>query len=111
MSKRVKRVSETLQHELAAILKKDTSDPRFSKVTITEVDVSPDLRNATVYITVLESDAEEAVTALTGAKGYLKNLIGKDLSLRFLPELIFKEDKSLSHADKIDKIIKKLQDK
>lgn len=108
MSKRLARVSETLQHEISSIVKKELADPRLEGITITEVDVSPDLKYATVYITSLTISAEEALKALKKAKGKIKSYIGKELSLRYLPELDFKEDKSLEQAEKIEKIIKNI---
>jgi len=111
MSKRLARVSGTLQHELSDIIKKETSDPRLEDLIITEVDVSPDLRYAVVYISTLTSDVNQALEALKKAKGYLKKHIGRHLKMRYLPDLEFREDKSLNHAMKIESMIKKIRGK
>lgn len=110
MSKRLARVSETLQHELSAIIKKEISDPRLLDITITEVDISPDLKYATVYVTSLTTKIQDVLDALKKAKGYFKILIGQNLNLKYLPELDFKEDKSYENAMRIENIIKKIHE-
>lgn len=110
MSKRLARVNETLQHELSAVIKKEIADPRLSDVTITEVDVSPDLKHAVVYVTSLTIKIDDVLKALRKAKGFLKNHVSTHLKLKYLPDLEFKEDESFERAERIENIIKKIHE-
>lgn len=103
------RVNAQLQQELAAIIRDDLGDPRVAGVTVTAVDVSPDLRNATVKVSLLGPDEQlaAAIKGLTHAAGKLRHDIGQRLQLRVLPNLRFVPDRALREGDRIGGLIRK----
>jgi ribosome-binding factor A len=77
-------------------------------ITVTEVQTSPDLKHATVFVTTLGGlDVDGAVEALTAASGRLRRVLAPRLSLKFLPELRFKKDTSFDEAARIDDLLRK----
>ncbi len=94
------RLAETIQAELADILHREARDPRLHFLTITHVEVSDDLRRATVHVSVLGSEEEKAETMemLQRAKGFLRSQLASRLRLRRVPELAFVADRSLDNA-------------
>jgi ribosome-binding factor A len=113
-SKRPERVADLLHREVAEMLLRRVKDPRVSTVTITAVNVSRDLQNATVFFCLTgTSDVAAFETALEGlnkAKGFMRQELGKRLQLRYVPQLTFRYDSSLDYGAKIERILKELQD-
>mgnify|MGYP000858043754 FL=1 len=113
-SKRPERVADLLQREVADILLRRVKDPRVSSVTVTAIEVSRDLQNATVFFCLTgTSDAAVLETALEGlnkAKGFMRQELGKRLRLRYVPQLAFRYDSSLDYGQKIERILKELHD-
>jgi len=109
-SKRLLRVSETIRMELAKLILNDVKDPRIGFVTVTGVEVSPDLREAKVMVSVMGSDKEKesSIIALNNSKGFLQFKINEALSMKFTPRLSFRLDNSLDESIHIDKIIDKI---
>lgn len=110
-SKRQLRVGEELRHIIASILgQKILHDPDLVDVsiTVTEVKPSPDMRNATVYVTPL-GGANEAVViaALNRCTGVIQGEMGKQLSMKFTPRLSFKADESFEYASHIEDLIRR----
>ncbi len=109
-SPRQLRVGEELRHALAASFQDGnypwpTDIPRHI-ITVTEVRVSPDLRNATAYIVTLGGQYNaETVKALNQAKYYFKGVIAENVELRFVPQLHFQADTSFEYAEKIERIL------
>lgn len=109
-SPRQLRVGEELRHALAASFQDGdypwpTDLPR-SIITVTEVRISPDLRNATAYIVTMGGQhANETVKALNANKYYFKNVIAENVELRFVPQLHFQLDTSFEYAEKIERIL------
>ncbi len=101
------RVNAQLQSELAALIRAELSDPRVAGVTVTAVDVSPDLRNARVSVSLLGSDdrLKEALKGLTRAEGKLRHGLGEKLRLRLVPHLHFVADAALREGDRISALI------
>jgi len=93
--------------ELVASLVREIKDPRLGMVTITDARITGDLREATVYYTVLGDPAEQAATqaALESAKGMLRTRVGHALGLRHSPSLAFVLDNVLDHAKEIDELL------
>ncbi len=85
------------------------SDPRAAGATLTEVDVSPDLKQARVYLTHHrgEEAAREAVKALNRASGHLRRRLAGRLSLRIVPQLVFTYDPSVDQGFRIDALLRK----
>ncbi|MBQ2926420.1 MAG: 30S ribosome-binding factor RbfA [Ruminiclostridium sp.] len=111
-SNRIGRINEEIQRELASLLR-TVKDPRVhGLVTITRVDTTPDLRYATVYVSVLDkSDVKEVVKGLKSAGGYLRREVGRALSLRYTPELVFQADDSIDRGTHILKLLNDIERK
>ncbi|EZH67287.1 ribosome-binding factor A [Bacillaceae bacterium JMAK1] len=105
---RAQRVGEQMKKELSDILMRGVKDPRVQFVTVTGVDVTGDLQQATVYVTVLGSDEEksQALTAMKKAKGFVRSEIGKRIQLRKTPELDFEFDESIAYGNRIEELLK-----
>jgi ribosome-binding factor A len=96
-----------LQSGIAELLLRDVKDPRIGMVTVTGVDVSPDLKHARVYVAP-HGDAEVCARALAGlrsARAYLQAQVGRRLRLRFTPELRFELDESLDRVARLDELL------
>tara|TARA_Y100000816_G_scaffold217700_1_gene162807 strand:- start:37 stop:345 length:309 start_codon:yes stop_codon:yes gene_type:complete len=92
--KRSQRVSDLIRKEVASIFLFDLRDPRLKNLTISKVEMSDDLSNATIYYfsNFLESEGDELQKVLTKSKGFIKSLLGKRLSLKKIPKIYFKEE-------------------
>jgi len=110
MSYRNKRVAEVIKEAIANIILQDLQDPNFSGVTVTQTSVSPDLRNATIYLSILgDSDQQNiALGHLNRAKGRIRHLLSKQVTLRYLPDLKFELDTLLIKERKIGEILAEL---
>ncbi len=105
---RTLRVNTQLQRELAEVIRDELTDPRIGNVTITQVTVSPDVRNARVSVSMLDDDAALAacVKALNGANGRLRHLLADRLHIRHVPQLHFVADTALREGDRIGGLIR-----
>ncbi len=103
------RVGEELRHALARILQRgEIRDPDLAgrSVTVSEVRVSPDLRNATAFVTPLGGEAvDDVVAALTRAAPYLRGCMAREVRLRFAPHLSFEADTTFDAAAAIDRLL------
>jgi ribosome-binding factor A len=106
---RQRRVAEELRHILARVLRSgECRDPvlRDANITVTEVRISPDLRNATAYVMPLGgADAVEVVAALLRSAGFLRGLVTRDLGLRYAPALAFALDETFDQASRISALL------
>lgn len=100
-----------IQSELSELILKRLKDPRIGFVTITGVDIAPDLKQARVYYSVLGEEKEKGGTqkALEHAAGFLQHGIADALKLRFTPKLTFHLDQSLKEGERVEKILHKLE--
>ncbi|OUM88382.1 MAG: ribosome-binding factor A [Bacillus thermozeamaize] len=107
---RANRVAEQIKKELGEIFQKQLKDPRIGFATVTDVEVTGDLQQATVYVSILgnEEQKRETMVGLEKAKGFIRTEIGKRLSLRHTPEVIFKLDESIERGTRIAQILKQL---
>ncbi len=107
---RIDRVNRQVKRELGRIIQQELSDPRLQFVTITEVDVSRDLRNARIRFSVLgEKDRVQAAQqGLEGAKGMIRKLLGQSMSIRHTPELFFIFDQSVEMSVRIEETLKEI---
>jgi ribosome-binding factor A len=107
--KRVARLNEQLKRELTILLQFEVKDPRVVGVTITDVEVSPDLYHAKVYFSMSAgSDEEERKVGhegLRAAAGFLRSELGRRLHIRRAPELHFSFDNTLEHAMHIERLL------
>ena len=111
-SNRIGRINEEIQRELAVLLR-TVKDPRVhGLVSITHVDTTPDLRYAKVFVSVLDrGDCKEVIRGLKSAGGYLRREMGRALSLRYTPELLFQEDDSIDKGTHILKLLNDIEQK
>ena len=100
------RVADQIRRELAILVARDVADPRVGEVTVSGVDLSPDMRHAKVMVTPgRESDGDASVAALNRAAGYLRSRLGRRIRMRRLPSLAFEHDRTLEHALRIEALI------
>ncbi len=109
---RTRRVSELIKRELTTLISRELDDQRVKMTTVTAVTVSRDLKRSTVYVSSIgDTDPEIAVEVLNKASGYLRRLLGKQLSMRTTPALHFKHDDTIKHglelSNLIDELVKK----
>lgn len=111
MANRSNRVAEQMKKELGEIIARKLKDPRIGFVTVTDVEVTGDLQQATVFITVLGDDKKrrETLKGLVQAKGFIRTEIGQRIRLRKTPELMFELDKSFDYGNKIDNLLKQIK--
>jgi ribosome-binding factor A len=107
--KRSERVGDQIRMEIADILMTKVKDPRIGFVTVTAVDVSDDLRNAKVYISVLGSDISRTFEGLKAARPFIRSELGRRLNLRFVPELNFREDHTEEEAAKLSRLMDEMK--
>ena len=105
--KRLERVNQLIKEEISLLLQRELQDPRLGFVTVTEVDVTPDLKYARVYVSVLGSEERWVSTlqALESARGFVRNWLRRHLDLRVTPEIAFRPDRSMEHAAHIQSLL------
>ena len=110
---RIIRINEEIQKELSGMIR-NLKDPRVqdTMISITRVETTPDLRYAKVYVSVLDkSDVKEVIKGLKSAGGYLRRELGRALSLRYTPELVFQADDSIDKGTHILKLLNDIERK
>ncbi len=111
-SNRIKRISEEVKKVISTMLINGIKDPRItSMISVTDVEVTNDLRYAFVYISMLAGDKEESLAGLNSARGYIRREVGKAIKLRYVPEIIFKIDDSIEKGMYMDELIKSVNSK
>ena len=107
---RVSRVAERIKQEMGEILQRELKDPRIGFVTVTGVDVTNDLSQATIYLSVLgnEEQKEATLAALGKARGFIRTELGRRIQLRHVPELAFKFDSSIEYGSRIERLLDEL---
>lgn len=102
------RINSEVQHELSMLISREIKDPRISPLTsVVAVDVTPDLKQAKVYISVLgdEEKKSETYAGLKSAASHLRKMLAKNINLRNTPELIFIMDQSIEYGVNMSKLI------
>jgi ribosome-binding factor A len=96
-----------IQHEISTMLVRGLKDPRIGFVTVTGVDMSPDLRHAKVFVTAMGSEAEKkaSLEALQRAAGWIRHELGQRVRMKFLPEIVFRADVSQEYGEHIDHLL------
>lgn len=110
--RRPERLAETLREEITEIVGYELEDPRLEAITVTEVRVSPDLRDAKVYVLIegSENEIREAMKALQNAEKYVRSQVAMSLSIHHAPHIHFVRDTVEERAERIDKILLDLKD-
>ncbi len=112
MNKRAKQVGEQMKKELSDIISRKIKDPRVGFVTVTDVEVSGDLQQARVFISVLgdEKQKEDTLIGLTKATGFIRSEIGKRIRLRKVPEITFEYDESIDYGNRIESLLHQIKE-
>jgi ribosome-binding factor A len=109
---RVRRVAEQIKKDIGQIIASQIKDPRVAGITsVTEVQLTRDLRYASVYVSIFGTDLEkeETLQTLIRAAGYIRGEIGRRIRLRYVPEINFFLDNSIEYGVHIDNVIKSLK--
>lgn len=108
---RRKRVGVRIREEISELLLRKVRDPRIGFVSITGVDLSPDLRVARVFYSVLgsELDRSQAAQGLRSAHGFIKRELASRLQLKFMPEILFILDNSMEQGERMERIFRELE--
>jgi ribosome-binding factor A len=110
-SPRPERVADAIQVELADILIRRLKDPRHGFLTVTAVEVTPDLRRARIFISALsEGELEEGLDTLDRAKGFIRTELGRRIRLRFTPDLEFRADRSTQQGLRVQALLRDLEE-
>lgn len=107
---RNERIGASLRREAARILASEIKDPRVKLATVTEVNVAPDLRNATIFVSFLDDDdktVKEAMQVLKKASGYVRSTMAARLKMRYMPNIEFEFDSLVKDGMKLDALIAK----
>lgn len=110
MTRRTQQMGEFLREEVTDIIRSELDDPRLGFWTLTRVDVPSDMRSAQVYISVLGSEQErkDTLVALRGAAGFIRGHLRPRMRTRMIPDLDFRDDRSMEHAEEIDRALREI---
>ncbi|RBP49184.1 30S ribosome-binding factor RbfA [Arenicella xantha] len=111
---RSERVAQMIIRHLAVILRNDVKDPRVSSLTVTDVEVTKDLRQAKVFVTTLSDDQvdiADTMEAVDKANGFLRRALAAVIDMRHCPSLIFSYDNSISEGARMSALIDKALNK
>ena len=109
---RPERVADQIRAEVATMIARELHDPGVGFVTITRVEVSPDLQHARVFYTTMGDEAARRASAraLERASGFMRRQIGRRLRLRRAPEIHFEFDGGVGHQDRVEQLLRELAD-
>ncbi len=107
-SNRLGRIDEELKKEISNIINYDLKNPNITGlISVTKVKITPDLKYAQVYVSILNSkNKKETLATLKKASGFVRSEVAKRVNLRITPEIIFVLDDSMEYGERIDKILK-----
>ncbi|MBF8436663.1 30S ribosome-binding factor RbfA [Halanaerobiaceae bacterium Z-7014] len=108
---RQRRLSELLKEEISDIILKEVKDPRIGFVSITDVELSGDLRHAKIFFSIIgdQSERDDTLDGLKKATGFIRKLVGERITVYHTPELVFKYDDSIEHGIHISNLIKEVR--
>ncbi len=109
-TQRQERVNSLLQAEISRILQRELKEPAPERVTITGVEVSPDLHHAKVYVSVLgeEPEVRHALASLVRQRKTIQRLVAENVVLRYTPRLLFVADRTAARAQRIEMLLQKI---
>ena len=112
MTRRTEQVADLIKEVLSELLEREVKDPQMGFVTLTDVEVAPDLHNARVYFSVLgdEEAAQESRAALERATGFLRRELSHRLTIRYVPELHFSLDRSIERSQRIADLLRQARE-
>ena len=108
---RIEKLQELIKQEVGKMLLTDIKDPRIGFVTVTEVEMTGDLREAKIFVSIMGNDEQikSSWEGLQSALGFIRREIGKRIKIRFTPEISFELDKSLDYSEHIQKLLLKVK--
>ena len=108
---RIEKLQELIKQETSKMLLYDIKDPRIGFVTVTDVEMTGDLREAKIFVSIMgnEEQIKSSMEGLQSALGFVRREIGKRIRLRFTPEISFAPDKSLDYSEHIQKLLLKIE--
>lgn len=109
VNRRPARVGDAIRSELAMLLLRKIKDPRVESITISAVEVTPDLRTAVIYFSCADAAAAKAEEGLLSAQGFIRSHLAKQLALRHMPTLVFKYDLTASRHQEMAKIFREIE--
>jgi ribosome-binding factor A len=111
VSRRTRQVGDLLREELTDIIRSEVKDPRIGFFSVTHVEVPTDLRSARVFVSVLGTDEErlETLAALRSAAGFIRYHLKPRLHMRQIPDLEFRDDRSMEHAEQIARALRSIE--
>lgn len=112
-SRRPQRLALQVQHEVSLMIARDMKDRRIGFVTVTGVELSPDLRHARIFVSLMGSEIakKEGLEALNHAAGWIRHELGQRVRMKFLPDIVFFPDSSQDYGERIDKLIDEIRER
>ncbi|RJQ64633.1 MAG: 30S ribosome-binding factor RbfA [Stygiobacter sp.] len=108
---RLQKVSNQIKDEISLILLQKIQDSRFRLITVTNVKVSPDLKQAKIYLSVYEKELrDEFLEIMNEMKGMIRSELAHKMTLRFVPELVFFIDDTIDYVEKMEDLFKKIHE-
>lgn len=103
----VRRMSEEIKRVVGRIVAWELKDPRVGMACVVAVDLTADLGHATIFVRVVgdEEESEETLTGLRNATGHIRHELAERCDFRYVPELSFELDRTMEHAERIEKLI------
>jgi ribosome-binding factor A len=111
MTTRQEKIQELLREEISDILRREIKDPRLGFVTVTGAEVSPDLRHAKVFVSIMGSEEERAqnMAILKNAEHFIRQAFGKRARMKIIPEIEFRLDTSVDHGVRILELLEQIR--
>lgn len=109
--RRQERVADLIRDEVSQIIQHEMDDPRLGLISITHVEMSPDLRYARLFVSVYgpENEQRDALVALNNASSFIRRTLAPRIRMRVLPDISFRLDRSMAHAESIARILRELE--
>jgi ribosome-binding factor A len=111
VSHRAERVARLLKEEIARVIQRELRDPSIGFTTVTDVILTPDLRHADVYVTILggEEEKRKGIETLNKAQSFIRRVVAKELNLKNNPTFTFYLDESFERGERIEKILEEIR--
>ena len=110
--KRSQRVSDLIREEVADIIMYKLKDPRLGFVTVTGAEMTPDLKTARVFVSILkEEDRDISLEVLNASRAFIRSILTRRLKMKFIPAVEFRIDTSIDYGFKIDRLLKEIKER
>src|SRR5947209_5255812 len=110
-TRRQVQVAEEIQQIISLLLQREMKDPRIGFVTVTQVEVTQDLKYARIFVSVMGTQEEQQATmaALASGRGFMRRELASRMEIRFVPELQFRLDRGIEYSDRINRLLNDLK--